>query len=251
MNRFVCGILFCIALSGTAASLAQKMTAPESFSRKNTYSVFAEYSNTSSHILMGAARQRILADFGGGYTRRVVRFWGTDLGYHIELEPVLFESDPIEIVSTVFNNDGFVNTLASAAVGVCKAGSGTFTFVGPPGAVAPTETYTTACGRQWTFGQEFAPIGFKYAMRTSHPLQPFILGSLGYMYTSRPVPVADAESFNFVFDFGGGIEMFRSRTKKRSVALEVLFHHFSNRGTAPENPGTDNLMYRLSCSFGR
>jgi hypothetical protein len=255
MNRFACGVLLCIALSGTSALAAQDAPQPDAFSRKNTFTLFAEYSPTSSHMLLGAARQRILADFGGAYTRRIVRFWGSDLDYQVELRPILFESDPVEAITNItINGKPVMNVLEqpSAVIGVCHPGTGQLTFPGyPPGSPPTVETYTITCGRQWTFGQSFSPIGFRYSLRTHHPLQPFIIGTLGYMYTSRPVPVADAEAFNFVFDFGAGVELFRSAKKKRSVAVEARYHHFSNRDTAPANPGTDSITYKLSYSFGR
>jgi hypothetical protein len=76
--------------------------AANEYSRKNTWTVFADYSNTSSHILLGGARQRELAELGGGYSRRLMRFWGSDFGYQVEVRPVLFESDPLTIAhSTV------------------------------------------------------------------------------------------------------------------------------------------------------
>ena len=81
------------------------------------------------------------------------------------------------------------------------------------------------------------------------PSAAFIVGTLGYMYSSRPIPLADAEAFNFLFNFGAGVEVFRS--KKRSVSLECRYNHFSNRDTAPANPGTDNVMFKASYSFGR
>ena len=259
MNRLVCGVLLCIALSCTTAIFSQDVPQSDTFSRKNTFTLFAEYSNTSTHILMGGSRQRILADFGGAYTRRVVSFWGSDLGYHVELRPVLFESDPLAITTSVLSVTEpppigyFTSTqiTASAPIGKCQPGSGTTVFPPVDGNSAATLDYTTTCGRQWTFGQSFTPIGFKYSMRTHHPLQPFIVGTLGYMYTSRPVPDANAEAFNFVFDFGTGLELFRSANHKRSISIEARFHHFSNRDTAESNPGTDNIMYNLSYSFGR
>jgi hypothetical protein len=97
--------------------------------------------------------------------------------------------------------------------------------------------------------QAFSPLGFKWAARTHHAVQPFFAGTLGYLYTSRPVPLADAEAFNFIFNFGPGIEVFRRG--KRSVAVEYMFSHFSNRDTAEANPGTDNMMLKVSYSFGR
>jgi hypothetical protein len=248
-------LLFVSALYGSA--FAQQTTpAAVDFSRKNTWTMFAEYSNDSSPILLGQSRQRKLVDLGFGYARRLVQFRGSDLAYQVELRPVLFESDPTETVAVTIN--GLPVTTATtesegatgAVVYECKPASGQVTFPGNPvGSPPVVESYSITCGRQWTFGQAFSPIGFKYSMRTRHPLQPFIAGTLGYMYTSRPVPVADAEAFNFVFDFGVGVEVFRSRT--RSVALECRYHHFSNRDTAEENPGVDNMMFKASYSFGR
>jgi len=236
-----------------AGSLSAQQT--DAFSRKNTWTMFAEYSNTSSHILMGVSRQRKIADLGGGYTRRVVRFWGSDLGYLAEVRPVLFESDPVEITNYTITNPGsngpvsFSGSSSATFVGLCVPSSGTITIPPSNGFPGDTETYKNTCGRQWTFGQAFSPLGFKYSMRTRHPVQPFIVGTLGYMYSSRPIPVSDAEAFNFIFNFGAGVEVFRS--KRRSVSLECRFNHFSNNSTAPANPGADNVVFKTSYSFGR
>ena len=80
-------------------------------------------------------------------------------------------------------------------------------------------------------------------------MQPFIVGTLGYMYASRTIPVSNAEAFNFIFNFGAGVEVFRSRT--RSVSLECRYNHFSNKDTAAVNPGVDNVVFKASYSFGR
>jgi hypothetical protein len=258
MNRLACRAVVCICLFSAIKTRAQDLPQSNQFSRKNTFTLFAEYSNTSSHILLGYARQRTLADFGGAYTRRVVRFWGSDLGYHVEVRPVLFESDPLDIETEFFSVEyppptGTVSSTtisSSAPSGKCIPASGTLMFNTVPGEPTVTGNYTTTCGRQWTFGQAFSPIGFKYSMRARHPLQPFVIGTLGYMYTSRPVPIFTAEAFNFVFDFGAGLELFHSETKKRSISLEARYHHFSNRDTAEANPGTDNIVYKISYSFG-
>ena len=261
MSRFVRGALLCLTISCTAELAAQDMSHAQPsnpYSRKNTFSLFVEYSPTSSHILLGAARQRILADFGGAYTRRIVSFWGSDLGYHVELRPVLFESDPVAITRSTISYTApppigpvtSTETLSVAPIGKCQPFSGTTVFPPIDGEPPVTLSYTTTCGRQWTFGQVFTPIGFQYSMRTRHRLQPFIVGTLGYMYTSRPVPVANAEAFNFVFDFGAGLELCRSNQKKRSLSIESRYHHFSNRDTAQSNPGTDNITYMLAYNFG-
>jgi hypothetical protein len=257
MNRLACGALLWVALCCTVTAIAQDAPPSAGYNRKNTFTLFAEYSNTSSRILLGASRQRELADFGGAYTRRVVHFWGSDLSYQAEVRPVLFESDPIFIdTSTLIINypppTGTItstNTVTNASTGKCVSGSGSYSSPPVPGEPNETVTYNVVCGRQWTFGQSFSPIGFKYSARTRHPLQPFFVGTLGYMYTSRPVPVADAEAFNF--NFGAGIELFRSEQKGRSISLECRYNHFSNRDTAQANPGTDNILYKVSYSFGR
>jgi hypothetical protein len=252
MRACVCGVLLFVA--GMVASAGAQTT--DEYSRKNTFTLFAEGSAPSTPVIVGEARRRLIFDAGGAYTRRVVRFWGSDLGYHIELRPVLFESDPFGTSTTVSvvtsgPTTGTVYTFTTSGTdNGCTASTFSGTLSAEPPYI-PSETYTVTniCGRRWTFGQSFAPIGFKYSMRTRHRLQPFLVGTLGYMYTSRPVPVEDAESFNFVINVGVGVEVYSAG--KRSISFETRIQHFSNRYTAPANPGTDNLMFKASYSFGR
>ena len=223
------------------------------FSQKNAWTVFAEYSNTSSHVVLGKARQREFMTLGGGYTRRLVRFWGTELGYHAEVRPVVFESDPVATeAQTVVPAPGVTPgtiSFSGAIAPKCTNHSGTIVY--PPFGTQPGETvdYTITCGRQWTFGQSFSPFGFKYTVNDRRRIQPYVLGTLGYMYASRPIPVSDAEAFNFVFDLGVGLEVYRAQ--HRSFSIETRVQHFSNNYTAASNPGVDNLLYGVSYSFGR
>ena len=248
MRVRVCGVVF--VWSVLAGSLFAQQ--PDEFSRKNTWTVFAEYSNTSSHILLGTSRQRKIANFGGAYARRILHSRNSDFSYLAEIRPVLFESDPLEISNTTFTNsdsgESSSFSSAGATVGPCMPSSGSISFPPSNGLPGETETYHNTCGRQWTFGQAFSPLGFKYSIRTRHPVQPFIVATLGYMYSSRPIPVSNAEAFNFIFNFGAGVEVFRSKT--RSVSLECRYNHFSNKDTAAVNPGTDNVMFKASYSFG-
>ena len=245
-------LLFCFLNLHAAA---QTSTEPSStFDRKNTWSLFTEYAKESTPILMGFARQRKLITLGGGYTRRVVRFAGTELGYHAEVRPLIFESDPVDFEtstaslpgsSTPFNTFSF----SYAPPGSCRAGTTSFTVQQPPPTGPVVLTNAITCGRQWTFAQAFSPLGFKYSLVTRRPLQPYLIGTLGYMYASRPIPTAQAEAFNFAFDFGAGFELYRTRT--RSVAFESRYHHFSNHNTAQQNPGVDNILFHLAYNFGR
>ena len=129
--------------------------------------------------------------------------------------------------------------------------SGSFIDPGDPSAGVPPTTinYAISCSRRWTFAQEYSPVGFKYSMLPKHALQPFAIGTGGYMYSNKPIPITEAGSFNFAFDFGAGLEFFRSA--KRSLSVEARYHHFSNHSTADENPGVDNIDYKVSYNFGR
>jgi opacity protein-like surface antigen len=73
-------------------------------------------------------------------------------------------------------------------------------------------------------------------------------GHGGYMYSTQPIPVNEAGSFNFTFDVGAGFELYRSQN--RSIRAEYRYHHISNHGTATYNPGIDSGMFQLTYSFG-
>lgn len=222
------------------------------FSRRNTFTVFTEYSNNSSHILMGVSENRELAAFGGSYARRLWSSHGGDLRYLAEIRPVLMESDPvfqITYVITPINPSGpaSTSTTASESYQSCKPGSSQQTVQ------SSTQTYsimeTTTCARRWTFAQGFSPVGLQYSFWPRHGIRPFISSTAGYVFSTRPIPTSEAGSFNFTFDFGAGIEFFRSRT--RSIQVEYRFHHISNHYTADVNPGIDNGVFKLSYAFGR
>jgi hypothetical protein len=69
------------------------------------------------------------------------------------------------------------------------------------------------------------------------------------MFSTQPVPITNAGSFNFTFEFGGGLEFYRTHTQ--SMRLEYQVQHFSNKYTADENPGVDSGLIKLTYTFGR
>jgi hypothetical protein len=242
-------------LAVTMESVGAQQT-QDVYSRKNTFSLFAEYSNTSSHIFLGISRQRELADAGGAYARRLFQFKGTSFQYLAEVRPVTFESDPVTTengTTTVTSGPGagtsLTYTLTGTYGGKCRNETLAGSFSAGPQGSAGTYVEVFTCSRQWTFAQEFSPVGFRYSIRTRQTIQPFIVSTVGYMYSNRPIPLSTAGSFNFQFDFGAGIEVFR--TKSRSMSFEARLHHFSNKNTAADNPGVDNLNYKVSYNFGR
>jgi len=252
MSLRECVVGVCLSLISYGA-VAQRAG---DFSEKNTWTVFTEYSNTSSHMLMGVARQRKLATLGGSYARRLWRSRVGDFSYLAEVRPMVWESDPTDVddVTEVFTNppQTFTVQLSGTTVSPCVAG--TFTSsntIAPP--LGPARTVNTTavvtCGRRWSYAEAFTPIGIRQSFRPGKKIQPFLVGTAGYMYSSVPLPTEQAGSFNFTFDFGAGVEVFR--TPRRSVSLEYRFHHFSNKDTAVDNPGVDNGVFKLSYSFKR
>jgi Lipid A 3-O-deacylase (PagL) len=247
-SAFLTLLLFFIA-----ASIARGQTGDSgAFSRRNTFTVFAEYSNDSSHILMGVSENRKLAAFGGSYARRLWLSPSGDLRYIAEIRPVLMESDPVFLVAyvdTPINPSGPVSTFTFTGESyfACKPGRTQQTVQ------TPTQAYSvsavTTCGRRWTYAQGFSPVGLQYSFWPRHGIQPFVSSTAGYIFSTRPIPTSDAGSFNFTFDFGGGIEFFRSRT--HSIQVEYRFHHISNHYTSDVNPGIDNGVFKLSYAFGR
>jgi len=237
-------------LAIAAPSLSQARPAVDHFGSKQTFSLFAEYSNDSSHILLGSAEQRKLANFGGAYSLRLLTSRFVDFRYLAELRPVAIESDPViheTLVQTSPPPAITVGTFKAVPVGACVAGSGSYSYVFQ--GVTYTTTYTDTCSRQWTWGQGFSPAGIKLNFMPRHRLQPVFTGLGGYLFTTKPIPVADAGSTNFTFEFGAGFEYFTSG--KRSVRAEYRYHHISNNYSAPDNPGIDSGVVQITYSFGR
>jgi hypothetical protein len=89
-------------------------------------------------------------------------------------------------------------------------------------------------------GAGVAPIGLELQVDASHRVGLYAGGTMGGLWFTRRVPVADARSFNFTFDFGGGVLIgLRGPTRFRAG---YKFHHLSNARTAPSNPGVDAHM---------
>ena len=98
-------------------------------------------------------------------------------------------------------------------------------------------------------GEGISPVGFQWNFRPHNKLQPFFIGHGGCMHSTRPIPIPQADSFNFTFDLGTGFELYRSQT--RSVRAEYRYHHISNHNMANMNPGIDNGLFQVTYSFGR
>lgn len=217
--------------------------------RANTFGVFSAYSGDSSHILMGYSENRKLLDFGVSYSRRLLVGRVVNWQYNAELLPVALESDPVGIETN--NQDTPVAATTIYNVGAqfvtCTPQTISYSYPGENG-VTYSGTETFSCnGRRWTIGEAMSPVGMQWNFLPRRKTQPFFIGHGGYMYSTRPIPILDAGSFNFTFDLGAGLELYRSPT--RSLRAEYRYHHISNHGTAQENPGIDSGLFQVTYCF--
>jgi opacity protein-like surface antigen len=244
--RHCLGALAVLAVTGAACA----QTAPVSpyYGRVNTFGFLAAYSNDSSHMLLGESENRKLLNFGGTYSRRLLHNRTVNWQYSVEVLPVALESDPVDYFT--FNE---ITPMAytfhdtELAPGAChpNSGQGSETENG----ITLTYTYSNACTRRWTIGEGISPVGFQWNFLPRRKLQPLVLGHGGYMYSTQPIPTANAGSFNFTFDFGVGLELYRTLTK--SIRVDYRYHHISDHFTSAENPGIDNGLFTVTYSFGR
>jgi hypothetical protein len=246
---------FCLAMPLAVLSLpslAAAQTAPEKpvYARVNSFGIFGAYSNDSSHMVMGTAERRKLVDVGVSYGRRLFLNHTVDWQYNAELLPVALESDPLGRL--VIRQTSPIVSTSVLPIGppvTCAPVTSSYRETLPNGIVI-AGTETVSChGRQWTIGEAMSPVGFQWNFRPSHPWQPFLIGHGGYMYSTRPIPITGAGSFNFTFDFGAGVELFRAG--HQSVRAEYRYHHISNHDTATYNPGIDNGVVQITYAFGR
>lgn len=246
-DRLFIALILLFVLAGTG--LAQTR-ADGSYARLNTYSVFGSYSNDSSHILIGQAEQRKLLQFGVAYSRRLLLNQRVNWQYNAEFMPIALEGDPLT---------RFVNTQTSPTSGTvsgnlpypmlkCAPAAESYDYSSNGVTYSGTEVFSCS-GLRWTMGEAISPFGLQLNFTPRKKLQPFLDVHGGYMYSTEAIPLSGSGSFNFTFDGGIGVELFRAKTK--SVRVEYRYHHFSNNNTANQNPGVDNGLLQVTYSFGR
>jgi hypothetical protein len=246
--RGLCSFAITLLLS---ASAAFSQAAPERaiYTRLNTFGIYGEYSNNSSHIFLGISQNRKLVDFGASYGRRLVLNHVIDGQYMMELTPIMFESDPLYTVTIAHLSPPPTQTAISqnSYSPACHPFSESLTDVDQ--GVTYSNTITLTCNqRQWTYGQGFSPIGFKANFLPHRPIQPVVTLMGGYVFATRSIPVYDASSFNFTFSVGAGFEFYSSAT--RSIRAEYRLHHLSNAGIA-NDPGIDSQIIQVTYAFGQ
>ena len=235
------------------ASTAIAQTPPENpyYARVNTFGIFTAYSNDSSHIMLGDAELRKLFDVGLSYNRRILLNHIVNWQYSGEILPVALESDPTDtqVIQYTAPKVYTMTYSVGAQTTNCIPTSMAYSFIQGNGTPLKYTVTTYCSGRRWTIGEAISPVGMQWNFQPRRTLQPFVTGHGGYMYSTQPIPTNTAGSFNFTFDCGAGIELYRSKT--RSIRAEYRYHHISNHETATDNPGIDNGLFQLTYSFGR
>ena len=245
--------LWLLALAaGLIPARAQEPGGAYSFRRG--FGAFTEYSNDSSHMLLGYAQGRELAGVGFSYEFR------TFLGSHFagsaltELSPLMGMSDPT-MRGVTFNfpsQPGLSGTVRFSSqvpvvIPVTAAPVNAYLMVGS-GAVYPG-TASYIAGRRWTYLSDISPLGYKLNALPGRRLQPYVTGLGGFAIATRDVPVFNSSALNFTFQAGFGMEWFRRN--HRSIGLEYRYHHLSNQGLGAQNPGVDSGVFKATYTFGR
>lgn len=222
-----------------------------SFGSKNTYSVFFDYSNDSSHIVLGSAEGRKFTELGFQYERRLKFGQYLVWKYAAEFRPLIAQSD-LTVLETIVQTSPpptqttVITPIASLA---CRPSSENFSFMNPNTGVLSAGTFDISCGRRWTYVEGLSPLGTRINLLPRRRWQP--TGSIltGFLLSSKKIPIDTGGSFNFMFQVGAGVEYFRTSTQ--SIRFEYQLQHFSNAYTAQTNYGVDNGLFKLTYSFGK
>ncbi len=234
------------------ASHSHAQTVPEAhgyYARTNSFGILGAYSWDSSHVLLGSAEQRKILNIGVSYSRKLILNRLLNWQYNAELLPVALESDPLSrLVVAQTSPTATTETYDGPPLVSCTPIVNSYSYI--QNGVLYSGTTSLFChGRRWTVGEGISPIGMQWNFLPAKRIQPFLIAHGGYMYSTQAIPIDFAGSFNFTFDFGGGVEFYHSQT--RSIQAEYRYHHISNHDTADENPGIDNGLVQITYVFGR
>lgn len=102
-------------------------------------------------------------------------------------------------------------------------------------------------GSSTIYGAGVSPFGLKLNFFPQSWIQPFIAGSVGFLYFQHDVPVPDSSRLNFTPEFGVGLQFFL--TPANALTLGYKFHHISNAGISSRNPGLNSQVIYAGYSF--
>ena len=245
------GLYLLMGLTACAVSWSQEVGGY--YSNRTALSGFVEYSNDSSHMLLGYAEGRKISAVGVGLERR--SFLSTNLSgaWVAEVRPFMSVSDPtMKGFALQFPQEPAYSGIVSFAspIPVDKPVTST-----PLNVILVTQnqvypgTATYIGGTRSTYVSAFSPLGYKLSVFPRGRVQPFVTGLGGFAVSPRDIPVFNSSAFNFTFEVGAGVEWFQTHT--RSCRFEYRYHHLANTGNGAANPGIDSGVVKVSYSFGR
>jgi Lipid A 3-O-deacylase (PagL) len=238
------------------AAMARAQTTNEHryYAPLNSVAAFGEYSNSSSHIILGDDRQRKFLGVALAYQRGISATHWMAWNYSAEIRPLLLESDPTldgqRVTVTIDGKTGGYDQRFPRPVPIQNVklyGDQSFSGTTLQGD-SFTEVLHNDLGRRWTYAPGVTPVGFSVHLLPEHRLQSFLASSAGFIVSPRDIPEFKTSAFNFTFSFGGGVEWFRDH--RRSWTLEYRVQHTSNKDIGYNNPGLDSQFLRVGYRFG-
>src|SRR5438309_6718300 len=186
-------LVLLILVSATNAQIRDST----SFGSKNTYSAFFEYSNDSSHIVLGSAPNRRFASLGFQYERRLLSNRAFVWSYAAEFRSLILERDPTATItiSIVAPPPTIILFDPTAAALQCIAGQRTISGTDPITGIHYSETILTTCGHRWTYAQGLSPAGTRINLLPHRRLQPTASFLAGYILSANKIPLDSAGSF--------------------------------------------------------
>jgi len=215
---------------------------------RQTFAAFFDYSNDSSHIALGTARNRKFMELGFQYEYRLKANRKMTWKYTGEFRPLIAERDVTASGSiTQYSPPPMVTVIYPSTAILQRCIASVKTFLDP--VLDADVVTTTTCGHRWTYVEGISPLGTRINLRPRSRWQPTASVITGLLLSAKRIPVDTAGSFNFTFQLGAGVEYFRTPTQ--SIRLEYQLQHFSNAYTAQTNPGLDDGLFKLTYAFGR
>ena len=253
LQKWISKASLCLMVGSSVCATARAQDVLETYSNRRAFSGFVEYSNDSSHMLLGYADGRKITAIGAGFERR--SFLSTNLSgaWVAEVRPFMSVSDPtMKGVTLQFPQEPSYSGVVTftSAVPVDQPVTNA-----PLNVVLVTQnhvyqgTATYIAGTRSTFVSGISPLGYKLKAFPHRRLQPFVTGLGGFAVSPRDIPVFNSSAFNFTFEVGAGVQVFQTHT--RSVQFEYRYHHLANVGSGAENPGIDSGVFKATYSFGR
>lgn len=238
-------LLLCVvAWSGRGWS--QEVDRPGRAGGVSSYGISTSYSPNSSHIFIGEAYQRRTWTQGFEYTRLLHLGQRYRLDYEGAATPFWMESDPT-LTGSVYTINGKPVVTSQAPIRVVSIDHqpvGEFTITR-----GQQVLLYAVYGRENTYAASLAPLGMRISAKSRWPVVPSFAIDLGFVVSSRDIPIDLCDQFNYMFALGPGVQVYTS--PHASVRLDYIYRHISNAHQGYQNPGVDQGVFRLTLSRRR